>query len=120
MLRLTEAPPHAFRGRRVLRRQLWVAVENGRPVGLVSVECYTDRSAELAVAVGPAKRGQGLCRLMVLAALEHGEMQEVDEVRAAIEPENRASVRCFESVGFVRESDEPDDENNLTFVHRRR
>jgi L-amino acid N-acyltransferase YncA len=103
----------------VASRQFWVGVEDGRSVGLVSVECYTDRSAEVAIVIDPGQRGRGLCPQLVRAVLESAEMKEMDLIRAAIDVDNRASIRCFESAGFLRLSDEPDDEHNLTFLYRR-
>jgi L-amino acid N-acyltransferase YncA len=118
-LQRSQAPPREFRGRRVLGKHIWLAFAAERPVGLVTVECYTDRSAELSVVVDPLQRGLGLCRHIVQAILDLPDMEDVDEVRAAVQPENQASVRCFESAGFVAASREPDDENNLIFICRR-
>ena len=119
-LKRSEAPAREFRGRRVLSKHVWLGVEMDRPIGLVAVECYTDRSAELSVVVDPARRGRGLCRRIVQATLELAEMEEVDEVRAMVQPENVASLRCFEGAGFVQLSREPDDENSVTLIYCRR
>jgi RimJ/RimL family protein N-acetyltransferase len=118
VLRLALDPPAEYRGRRVTGRFAWLAYAEGQPVGLVDVERYADGTAGLALVVDPARRGQGLGGRIIQAALAHPELGGTELVRAGIEPDNQASVRCFTAVGFAAEATEPDEEGVVYFRRR--
>jgi RimJ/RimL family protein N-acetyltransferase len=118
VLRLASDPPAAYRGRRVTGRFAWLAYAEGQPVGLVDVERYADGTAGLALVVDPARRRQGLGKRIIQAVLAHPELGETELIRAGIEPDNQASVRCFTAVGFAAETDEPDEEGVVYFRRR--
>jgi RimJ/RimL family protein N-acetyltransferase len=118
VLRLALDPPAEYRGRRVTGRFAWLAYAEGQPVGLVDVERYADGTAGLALVVDPARRRQGLGKWIIQAVLAHPELGGTELIRAGIEPDNQASVRCFTAVGFAAEADEPDEEGIVYFRRR--
>ena len=77
-------------------RRLMIAESGGEPVGTVRA----DRDAggwELSWTVAPAARGQGYGARIVAAAMEG----LFGPIRAAIRPENGASLRIAEAVGMT-------------------
>jgi RimJ/RimL family protein N-acetyltransferase len=121
LMNLAENPPKDSWGKRVTGRYVWLAISaEGEPVGLLSVEAYADHSAQLDVIVAPSERGQGWAAAIVATGTTHRALSEVDTFYAEIEPENRASRRAFERVGFALESERTDQFGALRFVLRRR
>jgi len=129
----------AFRGAVQTGSHHWIAFQGDQPVGYIDCGTYDrwtvcdgggdagpvvrrviDRpSAAIALAVDPARRRTGIGRAMLRAVLEREEVCEVQLFAAGVEPDNVASVRCFEAAGFVRQSVEPDWEDMLYFVRGR-
>ena len=97
----------------------WLALDGDTVVGEVAVEIEPDGTASEAPMVNPALRGKGYGKEMLRAMLARSELAAVTEMRACIEPNNTASIRCHTSVGFVQQSSEPDEEGLLTLVYRR-
>jgi RimJ/RimL family protein N-acetyltransferase len=119
MMRLAERPPAEYRGRAVVGRWAWIGLEDERPIGMVAAERYDDRSAEVSIVVAPPERGRGIGQELVRSALARPELEDLDCVWAGIEPENVASIRCFERVGFVRVTEEPDADDVVYFAYGR-
>jgi len=116
-LRLAADPPPEFRGRRVIDRQALVVLEGGEPRALIDFERYDDSSAGLGIVVEPSVRGRGVGRLALHFLLGSDRMTGVARAFAGIEPDNIASIRCFEGAGFVRESQEPDEEGIVYYSY---
>jgi RimJ/RimL family protein N-acetyltransferase len=115
VLRLAADPPAEYRGRRVTGRFAWLARANQTPVGLAEIERYADATAGLALVVGPGFRGRGVGRRIIEAVLARPELAATEVIRAGIQPENTASVRCFTAAGFTAEADAPDEQGVVYF-----
>jgi UDP-2,4-diacetamido-2,4,6-trideoxy-beta-L-altropyranose hydrolase len=84
------------------RRQLWIAEENGIPVGQVRVDLDGD-SGVFSIAVAASARRRGVGQRMLRIALEEIERQHVVTTMTAVtHPDNLASIHAFERVGFRR------------------
>lgn len=83
-------------------RRLWIAEENGVPVGQVRVD-LDGEAGVLSIVVAPAERGRGIGQAML-----HGAVVEVEReglattVTAVAREDNLASIHAFEQVGFSR------------------
>ncbi|MCG8469687.1 MAG: N-acetyltransferase family protein [Gemmatimonadetes bacterium] len=82
-----------------------VAVVGGAVVGWaalspVSERCVYGGVAEVSVYVGEAGRGRGIGTALISALVEASEDAGVWTLQAGIFPENEASVRAHERVGF--------------------
>jgi RimJ/RimL family protein N-acetyltransferase len=91
-------------GRRIAARFMWVAREDGTPVGVVDVATYDNGTSDLALIVAPEHRRAGLCKRILEAVIAHPALGDVKLMRLGVEPENVGAARCAESVGFVAES----------------
>jgi ribosomal protein S18 acetylase RimI-like enzyme len=97
----------------------WTVCDNGGEADPI-VRSVIDRpAASIALAVDPARRGTGIGRAMLRAVRERAEVRDVQLFGAGVEPDNVASVRCFEAAGFVRQSLAPDWEGMLYFIRAR-
>jgi len=129
MLALTEAVVGAtFRGAVQTAAYRWIALERADPVGYIGcgvfdrwTACGAGRAADpevvsvvdrpaasIALVVDPIRRKAGIGRSMVRALVDALEVRHVEVFGAVAEPENVASIRCFEAAGFVRQGHEPD------------
>jgi RimJ/RimL family protein N-acetyltransferase len=95
---------------------MWVAREEGIPVGVVDVESYDDGTAELAMIVAPEHRRAGVCRRMLEAVIDHPALAEVQVLRLGVESENVGAARCAEGAGFVLEPHGPGESGMAHFV----
>jgi phosphinothricin acetyltransferase len=83
----------------------FVAIRDGRVVGWVAVSPVSDRCAyagvvENSVYVDAGVRGQGVGRMLLERLIESTEQAGVWTIQTGILPENEASVRLHERVGF--------------------
>jgi RimJ/RimL family protein N-acetyltransferase len=84
------------------RSRLWVAEEDGVPVGQVRVDVDGDAGV-FSIAVAPAARGRGVGQEMLRSALGEIEREHlVTTITAESHPDNQASMHAFERVGFRR------------------
>jgi UDP-2,4-diacetamido-2,4,6-trideoxy-beta-L-altropyranose hydrolase len=101
--RPVEAPEHAnWLAARLARSEprLWVAEEAGEPVGQVRVDPESD-AGTVSISVSPGHRGRGVGSRMLRALVVELEPDaEVRNLLALVHPENIASLRAFERVGF--------------------
>ena len=95
-----------------IRRETFVALSDGDPVGSVRLD-YAGAECELSWTVAPEKRGRGLGRAIVAAAIAAA---QADKLVAAIKPDNPASRRIAESLGFI----ESEHRDGLEFWRRDR
>ncbi len=95
--------------------RLWVGEEAGVPVGQVRVDLL-DGSGVVSIAVATAARGRGIGQAMLRAAIEEIAQEDAaTQLRALIHPDNTASLRAFERVGFRRVSS---DEHGFVVLER--
>ena len=85
------------------------------PGGPIITEAIDAPTGSIAFATDPARRAHGLGRAMIAALLDRPELQAVNVFEAGVEPENIASRRCLEAVGFQPLSEEPDFEGMLYY-----
>lgn len=79
-----------------------VEVGPGRAVGVVRLE-WRGEAAEISLAIDPAERGRGVGSATVRAAAAAAAARwPGSPVVAWVAADNQASVRCFETAGFVR------------------
>lgn len=84
--------------------RLWIAEEARVPVGQVRVD-LADGSGVVSIAVAAVARGGGIGQAMLRAAIEEIAREDAAiQLRALIHPDNIASLRAFERVGFRRVS----------------
>lgn len=114
-LELANSPPEEFRGRKVIGRTALVGLANAEPISLIDFEKYEDGSAGLALIISPTHRNKGWGRRALRALIDSPEVEGLERLFAGIEPENVASVRCFEGAGFTPTSREPDHEGIIYF-----
>ncbi len=81
--------------------RMFIALEEGTPLGQVRLEAIGDREAEIDIGVAPGQRGRGWAsRMLQRAAREAFRDGSTSRLRAFIRPDNQASVRAFEKAGF--------------------
>jgi len=83
----------------------FVAVDDGRVVGWVATSAVSDRCVyagvvENSVYVAAGARGRGIGRALLEALIESTEAAGIWTIQTGIFPENEASVRLHERVGF--------------------
>jgi len=83
----------------------WVVREGSRLLGWaalspVSGRCVYAGVAEVSVYVAAAARGRGVGRVLLAALIESSERQGIWTLQAGIFPENEASIRLHQSLGF--------------------
>ncbi len=133
----TAARGEEFRGRTVLRARSFVALAaDGAPVALIGGDVYdrwtqwdpateqvvaTDerRTMGAAYVVDPARwrRGYGTATLRALVSTDA--LADVEQFVLGVEPDNTASLRTAEAVGFGPLTTEPDAEG-LVYLRRAR
>ena len=96
----------------------WIALDGETSVGFVGLEIQEDGIGYIAPATRPDRRRQGYGVAILRALVATPEARQASCVAADICPDNAASIRCHEKAGFVRESEEPDEEGFLRFAYR--
>jgi RimJ/RimL family protein N-acetyltransferase len=111
-------PPTERDGRQIAARFMWVAREDGVPVGVVDFATYDDWTADLAMVVAPDHRRAGVCTRILEAVVDHPALLEgVRVMRLGVEPDNIGAARCAQSAGFTAEPHDLD-EHGLTHYIR--
>jgi UDP-2,4-diacetamido-2,4,6-trideoxy-beta-L-altropyranose hydrolase len=83
--------------------RLWIAStsEIGK-IGVVRFDGH-DSEATISITLAPQARGKGYAKRIIRSACERMfALSRVALIRALIKPENKASVRAFESAGFLQ------------------
>lgn len=101
----TEAPTWEEWDNGHLAHSRLVALHEARLVGwaalsAVSGRCVYGGVAEVSVYIAPEARGQGVGRQLLAALIASSEAHNMWTLQAGIFPENHASVRLHESLGF--------------------
>ena len=110
-------PGRRFRGRTVVSRHGWIALERGQPVAFVGAEVYDDNSASGSVVVAPDARGRGLAGRALQAMVDRTELRTVHTYWSDVDAGNVASRRVLERLGAAVDTT-PDEDGMLavTFV----
>lgn len=101
----TEVPSWEAWDRSHLEQHRFVATNNGAVLGWAALAPVSDRCvyggvAENSVYVAEAARGQGVGRGLLDALVASSEQAGIWMIQTGVFPENEASVRLHESVGF--------------------
>jgi phosphinothricin acetyltransferase len=101
----TQAPTWAEFDAARLADHRYVALSDGAVVGWVAVSPVSRREVyagvvEHSVYVDPAARGRGIARLLMTTLIESTEAAGIWTIQSGIFPENTASLRLHEAVGF--------------------
>lgn len=80
---------------------LWIAVEDSRPVGSVRLDQIADDAAAVSVVVDPDQRGRGVGGLLLAFADEEARRRGLSELRADVHRDNAASQALFSAAGYV-------------------
>lgn len=99
-------------------RYCYVAFDDKQPMGIVDLEINTDKTAWMSLLVRPENRGQGLGTDILRSFLYNPALSQVQELKAEIEKENIASIRCFKKAGFI-ERMEPETTEGFVFVAKK-
>lgn len=99
-------------------RQCYLALAEGRPVGLVDIESYPDGRASFAYVTAPAERGRGFGRQMIETVIAAPAHAAIKEFFVGVESGNVVSERLVRGAGFVQVSAE--DADSFTYWARRR
>jgi UDP-2,4-diacetamido-2,4,6-trideoxy-beta-L-altropyranose hydrolase len=82
------------------RTKLWIGEEDGAPVGQVRIDADDD-GGTVSIAVGAEHRGRGIGTAMLRALLaEVSRASGTEHLIALVRPDNAASLRAFQAVGF--------------------
>jgi RimJ/RimL family protein N-acetyltransferase len=88
------------------RRLFIVELDESNPVGTVRFDSEFRGTFEVSLTVNPELRGQKYGTSMLLCAEQELQSQtSVAALRAFIKDDNVASIRLFESAGFLRDQD---------------
>ena len=101
----TEVPPFVQWDSTHLAEHRFVALRGGAVVGWVAVSPVSDRCVyggvvENSVYVGEEARGGGVGRALLARLIESTEAAGIWTIQTGVFPENEASVRLHERVGF--------------------
>jgi len=101
----TSAPSWQAWDRSHLVGQRVVAMKEGRVLGWAALSSVSERCVyggvtEVSVYVAASVRGRGIGRLLLEALIRRSELDGIWTIQAGIFPENAASIRLHESVGF--------------------
>ena len=81
--------------------RMFLALENGVPVGQIRLDRISEGEAEIDISVAPEQRGRGCAsRMLVQAAGEAFRDGSTVRLHGFILPTNRASIQAFEKAGF--------------------
>lgn len=96
----------------------WMVYEGNIALGQLQMDTYADNTGSAALAVNPKLRNQGYGKMILRAFLKRPEVARLNQLEVTIEPDNFASLRCFQQAGFIQASSEPDQEGFLHFTYK--
>lgn len=102
-------PAAAEIARRFAEGPAWVAEMDGRIVGTVAAVVKEDRVYLRSMAVLPSTRGVGAGRLLLQTVEEFAIAREASRMYLSTTPFLTAAIRLYESAGFVRTGEPPDE-----------
>lgn len=101
------------------KRFIYVALMNGRPVGMVRFDAVSlaEGRFETSINVAPAERRSGIGRKLLTDSIRAltNEISCVKEILAEVKSTNPASNALFTSVGFLLQSPVEEGYNNYIF-----
>lgn len=99
-------------------RLTYIAIHNSKYIGMVDVELYPkDKNAAVDILIAPEERGKGFGNIVLQKLIQDSEFEKYNKLDAFIEPENIASIRCFEKAGFCKIKNELDEDGMFHFSY---
>jgi ribosomal protein S18 acetylase RimI-like enzyme len=95
--------------RRLSEGPAWIAESDGRVVGTVAAVAKPDGVYMRSMAVSPAARGLGAGRLLLRAVEEFAISSRASRIYLSTTPFLAAAIGLYESAGFVRTGEPPDE-----------
>lgn len=92
---------------------LWIAEENGEPVGFFDFELDPSGAGYFVYYVAPQFRGKGYAKKIIELGLATPEAKSRAYLEAGVEPDNAASIHLLESFGFANTG--PDEDGMLMY-----
>lgn len=89
-------------------RQLFLALDDALPVGLLDCETYPDGSASFALVTAPDRRNHGLGRAMLGLLIAEPRYAGIKCFFAGIERDNVASAALMKRFGFAEGEEDED------------
>ena len=86
-----------------------LAHSNTQVVGLAIVD-IEDSKGNIAIVTQPDLRNKGVGKQVIKKVMNLPEMHQVKKWYAGIEADHSASLKCFQSVGYILENSEPDED----------
>src|SRR3954454_20166566 len=84
----------------VVERHSWVAFDEKRPVALLGVEAYDNRTASLSIVVCPDARRRGYGARLIGKARDWAGAHDITQLVVGAEPENIASRALLDKARF--------------------
>ena len=101
------------------RQYACVAYEGDVAVGFIVFGLEDKEPASFMFFVRPDLRYQGYGKRILATALAAPEVADIDVWEAGVEPDNTASRRCSEAIGFTEQGREPEWPDYLRYVYER-
>lgn len=99
---------------------VWLVSEGDEFIGELSVEIIAYKKASISYQIKPSKRYQGYGKRLLKLLIEMKESLHIDTIEAWVDDDNRSSMRCLESVGFIRINEEPNEYSSYIYRHENR
>ena len=101
------------------RQYACVAYEGDVAVGFIVFGLEDEEPASFMFFVRPDLRHQGYGKRILATALVAPEVADIDVWEAGVEPDNVASRRCLEAIGFTDQGRDPEWSDYLRYVYER-
>ena len=92
--------------------------KNEMPIGMVDVEFYpSEKTTSLSLLINPNFRKKGIGTFILKTTLQLDCFKNYTRLDAFIEPENIASIKCFQNAGFQKMNEELDEDGMFCFAY---
>jgi len=96
----------------------FLVFENEKSIGMVDIEIDpSEKTASISLLINPHYRKKGLGTLLLKTALQLDCYKNCTRLDAFIEPDNIASIKCFQKAGFEKINDLPDEDGMFCFSY---
>ncbi len=94
----------------------WMILEDDGMVGHLQLDVKEDGTGYIGCYVKPDLRNRGYGKRILHALCARPEATRFHRLVAGVEPDNLASIRCMQAVGFIQGTVEPDEDGFIRFV----
>ena len=96
----------------------YLVFKNDQPLGMVDIEFSPkEKTASISLLVNPYLRKKGLGTFILSAALQLDIYKNYSRLDAFIDPDNFASIKCFQKAGFQKMNEQPDEDGMFCFSY---